>query len=1009
MKRIYIIMSLLSCSLASIAQVEPNIKPEKVTDGKSYVLVNQTQSASQYMSRTWWDGALYFLGKDDSNYANYAFKAISNADGTWSFTIDGTIDVETGEYDESNNPIMETVDATFYMQLPSGSPNVNFIPNSVSTWYLDEKENNFYNLVLKDGHNNMAMSMAQFTPTGDLRMHLNKNGDYFVIMYYGGPYYPDCKGGITETEDESTGNVYFAANDSTSFNWGFVSVENMTAYLEDFSAVKTLNDYYNEYLTGGYEDFVNGFNASFNAAMAIYKSSEYNWEDDPAKISEILNKKVNFYNAIEEALYLEDPTPALTQAIENAKSSFETISSASEVDAAIETLNNAVLAYKEGTGDLTGMGKNMSFEDLSSQGGSETDNVVDVPTGWNMFINGTQVYTASEIRNAGIANWCGINNDCDGSGKDGNMGFGIWTSGIPTFELSQSISGLENGTYIIRAGLMAGANGNGSRMTTQRIFGNLNSTYYGEEAIYDPLVLDANEVYAFASNPEVVTDRELYPVEVRAYVYDGTLTFGVRTDGNIAATYRTSGNSAGGDGWFKVDNFTIHKEGYNGEDAAAVANHFISVINNYLSTKVFEKSIEEEVSSYVSSEIDATTPASDINAAIITLKEKIPLIEASATAYSKLLDAINRGLDNLEDYSYTPSAETVLAPAIEEGQIGYDERNVDAAQIDVVIAAIDAAIAKVKSEAVQEGEYANVIVNGSFEDLTAQNNNNSSGVENPPVGWTLVMNGIECTSRSDYGKAGANLGWCAINGGDGISSTDENGTYWDHQYTDGEHLWGIWGGNIPEIELSQTIKGLPAGTYTLSCDMVVQYNWGGQCLTTQRIFANKYVQMFGAEDTYASFTEWTEDMLLASSCDTEYPDAEYKHMSYAGHYQPSSEGGVSDCPRPMSLTFGLQEGEDLKFGFRTNNVDVVQNTPHPYDSAGWFKLDNFKLLYESSSVPEGTDATSVDAINSEKLQVTGIEYYTLSGISTSEPQRGINIVKMHLSDGSVKTSKVLIK
>lgn len=82
MKRIYIIMSLLSCSLASIAQVEPNIKPEKVTDGKSYVLVNQTQSASQYMSRTWWDGALYFLGKDDSNYANYAFKAISNADGT---------------------------------------------------------------------------------------------------------------------------------------------------------------------------------------------------------------------------------------------------------------------------------------------------------------------------------------------------------------------------------------------------------------------------------------------------------------------------------------------------------------------------------------------------------------------------------------------------------------------------------------------------------------------------------------------------------------------------------------------------------------------------------------------------------------------------------------------------------------------------------------------------------------------------------------------------------------
>ena len=58
----------------------------------------------------------------------------------------------------------------------------------------------------------------------------------------------------------------------------------------------------------------------------------------------------------------------------------------------------------------------------------------------------------------------------------------------------------------------------------------------------------------------------------------------------------------------------------------------------------------------------------------------------------------------------------------------------------------------------------------------------------------------------------------------------------------------------------------------------------------------------------------------------------------------------------MRLTFGLLEGQDLKFGFRTNNVDVETGKAHPYDSAGWFKLDNFQLFYLSEEVPAGADA-----------------------------------------------------
>ncbi len=1018
MKRFYLISCLLVSSVSSFAQIEPNEKPEIPVDGKEYVLVNQAMSASQYMSRTSWDGALYFLGKDDSHYADYAFTAHKNDDNTWSFTLPGSREVETGDFDDDGNPIIETEDAPYYMVMPSGTANINFRQDIEATWKLDQKDYQYFNLILEDGHNYEALRTASLTPTGDLRMHLNAGCQYFVATYQDGPWYPDCYRGITETNDESTGDVLFAATDSISFLWGFVSVDRVPAYMLDYAAYKSLLDYESEYLGEGYEDYSEGFQSTFNTALQLYKSEEFNSETDGATISAILKKKVDFYNLIEEAQLLEEPSTALTTAINNAIASFKTVTSESEVDSAIDALRAAIQAFKEGTGDYTSMGKNMSFEDLSAQGGGETSSVSDVPVGWNMYINGVQVYTASEIRANGISTWCGVNSDSNGSGKDGNESFGIWNGGIPTFELSQTIEGLENGTYIVSAGLMAGDNGSGSRMTTQRIFGNLNSTYYADPDFYNPEALIQSEVYAFASNPQVQTDTELYPVEVRAYVYDGTLTFGVRTDGNLAACYRTSGNPAGGDGWFKVDNFRIQKVGYVGEDAANVANHFINVISSYLDEEVFSKSLEDELKSVMSGEVDPSTPSSEINNIITTLKDKIPEIESSIDLYKKLWSAVEDGISALDDYSYTPSAEAVLIPAVSDGEVAYDERTSSDEEINEIISNIYAAIAQVKSEAVQVGEYANVIINGSFEDLSAQNNVSSGSAENPPAGWTLVLNGMECSSRSQYSEAGASFGWCAINEGDGINAVDLDGNTWTHQYTDGTHLWGIWCENVPDVELSQTVLGLPAGTYTLSCDVVVEWNWGGKCLTTQRIFANRYVKMFGSDEYYLSTDEEesiilnpalaTADMDNAFACDSEYPEAEYKHLSYAGYTQTTDYHETS-CPRHMELTFGLLDGEDLKFGFRTNNVDVETGAPFSYPSAGWFKLDNFRLLYESADVPEGADATRINDISNGNVSVVGQQYYSLSGSEISRPQRGINIVKTIMSDGSVRTRKVFVK
>ena len=54
---------------------------------------------------------------------------------------------------------------------------------------------------------------------------------------------------------------------------------------------------------------------------------------------------------------------------------------------------------------------------------------------------------------------------------------------------------------------------------------------------------------------------------------------------------------------------------------------------------------------------------------------------------------------------------------------------------------------------------------------------------------------------------------------------------------------------MPEVELSQTLTGLPMGTYIAYADVMVENNWAGNNVTTQRIFANDCVQVWGTSET----------------------------------------------------------------------------------------------------------------------------------------------------------------
>ena len=617
--------------------------------------------------------------------------------------------------------------------------------------------------------------------------------------------------------------------------------------------------------------------------------------------------------------------------------------------------------------------------------------------------------TATEVSAAGIQNWHGANDDCDGD-KDGYYGFGIWTPAVPEYEISQTVEGLDCGTYTVTASVMVGANGNGSRRTTQRLFGNFNTAYFGYEYDYDATQLETGEVRSFANLEEFVTDRTLQQMSVRAYVYNGKL----RTDGNIKAALRETSNASGGDGWFKLDNFHIYKEGYFGSEAAEVANTFLNMYKSYQGQYMYKELISEiqgVVGSYT--EVKAETPMEQINAQIESLSTHLELLDrvkSCIAAYDRLSEAIEDGYTQLNDYIYNKGADE-YEEMLEDADYGYQNGEYTEEEIDEVIKALEAKLDEVIKAGVAVGDYINVIKNPSFEDLSAQNNMVSGGQVNPPAGWTLLLNGIAVETVADYSGTGANMNWCAINNGDNINAVDEQGNTWTHQYSDGTHLWGIWADRVPEVELSQRITGLPAGTYVLECDMVVPNDWSGYSVTTQRIFANHYVQMFSNEAHYSELNE-TDDMAFARTMDTRWhPEAEIKHLQYAGWQSNEVEGYNDDatdvpstlCPYHMALTFGVDESGEAYIGFRTNNV-AMDGTARKRAADGWFKLDNFKLFYQSTDIPTAIDAQE---ISGAITKMVGRQYFSTDGRQLAQPQQGITIVKNIMSDGTIKTVKVM--
>ncbi len=972
-----------TAALASLAGVAgavdfPRYPVQQLQDGGKYILCNLAVPTG-YMARTSWDGAYYFLGPNDSKYQTLAVTAHYDAEGErWLFTTGETIynavaaeedTNEDGVLDENDNYPIYT-----YMGVPGGTDNLNGNLSQEATWIVTPSTlaTGFYQLTASEGQGNpMVIGM---------NLHLNAGGQYWVISEVTNSWYPDFFGGIKFEEDGTTPVINYDEEndyawkvmaDSTSMHWAFVQVEDVPTFVMMGEAWKNLQGFENSYCN--IEGYAEGFRATLAAAEAMMQKEGFTTEDQEALVA-LTQAKVDLYNQIIKAEGID--ADKLANAISAAKSVFDTTTDVETLKEAFRLLKKACDDLALGLGDITSMGENMSFEDLSAQGGNQTSGVAGAPTGWNVYINGQQARTAGEVSALGVTAWHGVNDDSEGY-KDGQYSFGLWTAAVPEYEISQTITGLDNGTYTITCGLMVGANSGGSRRTTQRVFGNYNSTLFAGESEYAEGILPL-EYKTYADLLEPTTDREMQEICVRAYVYDGTLTFGIRTNGDHEAALRDWAN--GGEGWFKTDHFTIYKEGF---DAADQRNLY-----NYL-TDALEQLAEQPMDAQYSAKYKGIN-YDNLDEGIAAIGTLLDEAAQQAAAYEPLLAALDLALERLsvcEEAGYTGLDD--FYDFYDDVKSGYEDGSYTAEQVNELIEKLEQAYQDCLHSGVSEGaDVSDLIVNRSFEDLRNQGGVNSDGVQNAPYGWNLYLNGEKCETADEIRAQGV-VAWCAINSGDNISVTDELGNFHDHQYTDGTHVWGIWNSSIPQVELSQTLTGLKPGTYMLTADVMARNtDWSGDNLTTQRLFANGVVCLYGGENDYIpEFLENTtsDDVFRAYDLTVNQgifldEAQEYDYLNYAGW-----DASTNDILlRTLTLHFGVGEDGVATFGFRTDNLDGWTGEPQTEQAAGWFKLDNFTLYYESSSIPTRIDKTVAPAQPAAAL-------YDLSGRRVSQARKGVYI------------------
>jgi hypothetical protein len=210
------------------------------------------------------------------------------------------------------------------------------------------------------------------------------------------------------------------------------------------------------------------------------------------------------------------------------------------------------------------------------------------------------------------------------------------------------------------------------------------------------------------------------------------------------------------------------------------------------------------------------------------------------------------------------------------------------------------------------------------------------------------------------------------------------------------------------FDMSQTIKGLPKGTYKVTVDAWCRIGDNAENYTAWKADENATMAYLYAVDG--------DSTVYAAPVANLMKAGETLADSYG--YEGETEYTVDDVTYylPGSLVSG-KGAIEMNEGVYTNSVIAkvgedgvltigIKKAEEKTNS--WVVADDFKLYYfgENSEQAVSGDASGIETA---EMAAKVVEFFNLNGARINKPAKGVALVKRIAADGSVKVQKVVIK
>lgn len=567
----------------------------------------------------------------------------------------------------------------------------------------------------------------------------------------------------------------------------------------------------------------------------------------------------------------------------------------------------------------------------------------------NDFKNGINEWTVDETMGTPVV-----------GGPDDNPCVERWNE---NFDMYQEVAEIPNGIYRLEAQAFYRTEGNAGAYTNRETAEILTYLYINDQ--YSPVANIMNEaisesgVYssAYTTPDGTYTPNDMVSASTAFAngLYKNTM-YGAVTDGTMRVGIRNTTGSMG-DRWSIWGTFNLYYEGYNADIIKDILQPLVNEGKDTLENCLFSQVEREKLQTRVTEASNAIATDADgetLFGLYVGFVDLIDSAKVSVASYKTMYSWADQLANVIDETQETASEDAInnASEVYDKVNNGYEAGSFTTAEADSMVTVIKAAITKLR-----------------IPDTVAS--------DETPADFTAVIVNPNYDNDDNEGWAGSSAA---------------------HQEYQNAEFYNT------NFDMYQIIYGLPNGTYKVN---VQGFYRSGEATQAYE----KYTEDV-AKDTINSFVYAESDGVVSS-------------VPFTTIFAGCNEAGINGGEGEVKLTDGMYIPNTMQTaamymenGYYLTNSLICKVTDGTLKigvkkealfKGDWTIFDTWTLLYYGDNSAQNPDGDASGIETPEAAEVVSTTYYTLGGVTSSVPVKGINIVKSVMSDGTVKVSKILVK